>query len=116
MTAPESVLGVLGVCWVGFRDQAQAEAANGEGLRGVCWVCWVLPRACACAVFYSVGVGLGSSEKFLYARAEKPSTPNTPNTDALKALIYIGFKCVGFVSGWAVLCWVGVAAQEARHD
>jgi len=99
MIAPESVLGCVGLCRVGFRNPAQAEAASGGALRAVCGVCWVWPRARACAIFlYGALIG---GVKFLYARAEKPNKPNTLNTGALKALIYKAFGCVGFVLGWA---------------
>lgn len=97
MSARECVLGCVGLCRVGFRNPAQAEAANGGALRAVCGVCWVWPRARACAMFLC-GASI-EGVKFLYARAEKPNKPNTLNTVDLKALIYKGFECVGFVLG-----------------
>ena len=113
MNTPKSVLGVLPVCWVGFANPTQVEASNGGALRAVCWVCWV----CTCARAYAC-IRRGAEQtatahvKTLYARTVKPSTPNTLNTDALKVLIYKGFKCVGFVLGWAfcvgLLVLVGV--------
>lgn len=104
MTTAKSVLGVLGMCWVGFGNPTQVEASNGAALRAVCWVCWVLHRACACVMFL---VGLLAAVFFFYASTEKPNKPNTLNTNTFNALFLKGFKCVGFVLGWAFLCWVG---------
>lgn len=105
MRTIKSVLGVLGMCWVDFANPTQNEASNGADLRGVCWVCWVWRRARACALnIHRQNGGLF----FSYARTEKPNTPNTLNTECLKALICKGFKCVGFVLGMAVLCWVWI--------
>lgn len=104
MRTIKSVLGVLGMCWVDFANPTQIEASNGGALRGVCWVCWVWRRARACALnIHQQKQGMF----FSYARTEKPNTLNTPSTKGLKALIYKGFKCVGFVLGIPVLCWVG---------
>lgn len=113
MSAPESVLGCVGLCRVGFLNPTQAEAANGAGLRAVCGVCWVWLRARAC-----VAVSLVPSNgdgKILYARADKPNKPNTLNTDALNALICKGFSCVGFVLGWLFCVGLGLAG-EFGHD
>lgn len=102
MTTPKSVLGVSGVCWVAFAYPTQVEASNGAALPGVCWVCWVCTRAHACAFNRAITDGEALTQrKNPYARTEKPNTPNTLNTDSLKVLIYKGFKCVGFVLGWA---------------
>lgn len=102
MNLPKSVLGCAGLCWVGFGNPAQFEAVNGGPLRGVCWVCWVCTRAHACAFNRAITDGEALTQrKNPYARTEKPNTPNTLNTDSLKVLIYKGFKCVGFVLGWA---------------
>lgn len=114
MSTPVCVSGVLGWCWVRSGNPTQAQALCWGGPGGPCRVCWVHAGAGVCA-------GKPFTEAmdavfFLYARTETPNKPNTPNTDDLNALIYIGFKCVGFVLGWAVLCWVGAVAQGARHD
>jgi hypothetical protein len=102
MTLPKSVLGCAGLCWVGFANPTQVKGSNGGAFRGVCWVCWVCTRAHACALHRATTDKTATQEeKNLYARAEKPNTPNTLNTDSLKMLIYKGFKCVGFVLGWA---------------
>lgn len=102
MTTPKSVLGVSAVCWVAFDYPTQVEASNGAALPGVCWVCWVCTRAHACAHNCATTVKAASrQQKKPYARTQKPNTPNTLNTDALKVLICKGFKCVGFVLGWA---------------
>ena len=52
-------------------------------------------------------VGLLAAVFFFYASTEKPNKPNTLNTNTFNALFLKGFKCVGFVLGWAFLCWVG---------
>lgn len=104
MTTANSVLGVLGVCRVGFGNSTRVEASNYAAFRVVCWVCWVLHRACACVMFL---VRLLAAVFFSYASTEKPNKPNTPNTNTFNTLFLKGFKCVGFVLGWAFLCWVG---------
>lgn len=102
MNTPKSVLGCAGLCWVGFGNPTQVEASYSGALRGVCWVCWVCTRAHACALQRATTDKTATqAEKNLYARAKKPNTPNTLNTCALKVLICKGFKCVGFVLGWA---------------
>lgn len=115
MTSLSSVLGVLGMCRVGFRNPTQFQPSISGVSSGVCWVCWVLPRACACLhkIFPEHSK---ATRKKLYAIAEKPSTPNTPDTNNSNPLIYIGFKCVGFVLGMAVLCWVDDLKLESGHD
>jgi len=96
MNTPNSVLGVSGVCRVGFGDPAQFKAFNPVGLRAVCWVCWVWRRVRACVMLFTAKTEGGN---FSYARAEKPNKPNTLNTDRLKILIFKGFICAGFVLG-----------------
>jgi len=100
MSAPNSVLGVSGVCWVDFSDPTQVEAFYFAGSGRVCWVCWVFTRARACATSIpSVFKSELMDVFFLHARANKPNKPNTPNTVLLNSLIFKGFVCVGFVSG-----------------
>lgn len=97
MNPTKNVLGVLGVCWVGFRYPTQFQAFYFATFRLVCWVCWVWLRARAWAMlFESMSVRF-----FSYARTVKPNTPNTPNTIDLKLLNLKGFSCVGFVLGIA---------------
>lgn len=58
----------------------------------------------SCARAYAHAFFLKSvhvNEKKDHARSEKACTPYTPCTKQHKELIYIGFICVGFVSGWA---------------
>ena len=101
MNLTKSVLGVLGVCWVGFRYPTQFPAFYFAAFRAVCWVCWVCRRVRAWAtLFQSVAAGF-----FSYARTVKPNTPNTPNTFDLKLLNLKGFMCVGFVLGIAFFVW-----------
>jgi hypothetical protein len=105
MNPTKSVLGVSGVCWVGFRYPTQFKTFYFEALRLVCWVCWVWRRACACATFFESM----EASFFSYARTVKPNTANTLNTFGLKLMNLKGFRCVGFVlsmvffvSGWVL--------------
>ncbi|WP_143492084.1 hypothetical protein [Pseudomonas sp. B28(2017)] len=111
MTTPKSVLGVSGVCRVGFGYPTQIEAFNYAGLRVLCWVCWVWRRVRACVVFFAVKTMDG---KFSYARSEKPNKPNTLNTMLLKVLILKGFSCVGFVLGCGFCVLGSVFRGEGR--
>lgn len=105
MTPTASVLGVLGWCWVGFDKPTQVQAPN--------YVAW---RSCVLGV-----LGLrtrarrrtffqGDSEWPLnpYANLSKPNTPNTLNTYLSKPLNSLGLRCVGFVLGWLIVCWVSI--------
>jgi hypothetical protein len=94
MSALRSVLGVSGVCWVGFRYPTQILALNFAGLRALCRVCWVWLRARACVTLFR---WLITERIFSYARTDKPNKPNTLNTMLLRILILKGFVCVGFV-------------------
>lgn len=103
MTPPVSVLGVLGLCWVGFDKpthiQVTESVAFGGGVLGVLGLC---TRARA-PFFLSAGI---DGEINSYASLKKPNTPNTLNTYSLKALNSLSFKCFGFVLGWLIMCWV----------
>lgn len=117
MSAPGFVLGVLGLCRVGSGNPTQVQALYGVGCGVLCRVCWVCARAQACAHSYSTGsTPQAGGVLFPYARTKTINTPNTLNTDVLKALILLGFLCVGCVLGWSVLCWVGSCEGEAGHD
>ena len=111
MTAPKSVLGVLGVCRVGFRCSTQFQTFIHAAFRLLCWVCWVCRRARAwVTLFQSM-----TARFFSYARTVKPNTPNTLNTFDLKLLNLKGFRCVGFVLGVALFVsgwvWSGGAGR-----
>lgn len=97
MNPTKSVLGVLGVCWVGFRYPTQFQAFYFAAFRLVCWVCWVWRRARAWATLFESM----AARFFSYARTVKPNTPNTPNTFDLRLLNLKGFSCVEFVLGIA---------------
>lgn len=98
MSPAKSVLGVLSVCWVGFRYPTQFRAFYFAAFRLVCWVCWVWRRARAWATLFESK----AARFFSYARTVKPNTPNTLNTFDLKLLNLKGFRCVGFVLGTAL--------------
>ena len=107
MSPSNSVLGVLGVCRVGFGYLTQFRTFYFAALRLLCWVCWVCRRARTWATLFESM----AARFFPYARTVKPNTPNTPNTlntDVLKLLNLKAFSCVGFVLGMAffVLGWV----------
>lgn len=104
MSTSKSVLGVSGVCWVDMSNLTQAKCRVYMALRGsVSGVLGLRARARMSVVFLSLLDGLN----FFHARTEKPNKPNTLNTNILKALNLKDCSCVGFVLGWAVLCWVG---------
>ena len=99
MTAPKSVLGVSGVCRVGFRYSTQFQTFIHAAFRLLCWVCWVCRRARA----YVTLIALERRPIFFsYARTYKPNKPNTLNSKLIKVLILKGFICVGFVLGWVI--------------
>lgn len=99
MTTPNSVLGVSGVCWVGFRNSAQVEPLYYAAFRVVCGVCWVWLRVRACVTIFDRP---NTRLNFSYAKTDKPNKPNTLNTKLLKVLNLKGFICVGFVLGVTV--------------
>lgn len=94
MSALKSVLGVSGVCWVGFRHPPQFWPFVFAGSRALCWVCWVWYRVRACVTLFRWRTTV---RVFSYARTDKPNKPNTLNTKLLKILNLKGFICVGFV-------------------
>ncbi|WP_125854741.1 hypothetical protein [Pseudomonas sp. p99-361] len=96
MTLPLSVLGVLGLCWVGFGKPTHIQAPESLAL-GVCVLGVLGLCARARARFFLIVENDG--EINLYANPEKPNTPNTLNTDAPNQLNSLGFECVGFVLG-----------------
>lgn len=96
MIPSASVLGVLGLCWVGFGKPTQVRTAN-----SVAWMACVLgvlglcTRARRRAFFNSDSEG----EKNPYASLDKPNTPNTLNSHSLNPLNSLALECVGFVLG-----------------
>lgn len=96
MTPPNSVLGVSGVCRVGFGYPTQFRSFIYAGFRLLCWVCWVWRRVRACVTLFALKITV---RIFSYARTDKPNQPNTLNTNLLKILSLKGFICVGFVLG-----------------
>lgn len=97
MTALKCVLGVLGVCRVGFGNSTQGKPLYFAGSRGACRVCWVWLRGRACVTLFVAG---SKADFISHARTEKPNKPNTLNTGSIRALNLKGFICVGFVLGW----------------
>ncbi len=105
MNTTESVLGVLGLCWVRFGKPTRIGATETVVCGGV--VLGVL-GLCAHARVRDFFRGTVQRGKNLYARAEKPNTPNTLNTYLINPLISLIFNCVGFVLGKPNMCWVQV--------
>lgn len=103
MTSSASVLGVLGLCWVGFGRPTHGETPNFVAWR-VC-VLGVL-GLCTRARRRDFLNGESRGAKNLYATLDKPNTPNTLNTYFVNPLNLLGFKCVGSVWGWQIVCWV----------
>lgn len=109
MSATASVLGVLGLCWVGFDRSTQCLPLKSVALRaGV----WGVLGLCACARMRLLFNAGNEPKENLYASPEKPNTPNTLNTDSINQLILLSFNCVGFVLGWLNLCWVHVSEEK----
>lgn len=115
MSTPESVLGVLGLCWVVFRTQ-HTESQRNPWPVGVCVGCVGFTRPRTHARIKKCGRWAAYKEaNFPHAKAGKPNTPNTPNTHSFNVLISLGFKCVGCVLGFGFLCWVGILAGETAR-
>ncbi len=111
MIPSASVLGVLGLCWVGFGKPTQVRAPN-----SMVWMACVLgvlglrTRARRRAFFNSYSKG----KKKTYASLDKPNTPNTPNSYSLTPLNSLAFECVGFVLG-LTQCVLG-SVREAGDE
>lgn len=109
MSAFAGVLGCVGLCWVGFAYPTQPKASSGAGCVASMRVCRVFPSVRACVNFSFLHSILSDGVRFFhYANPEKPNKPNTLDTASLKPLIFKGFRCVGFVLGWVILCWVAI--------
>ncbi len=94
MIPSASVLGVLGLCWVGFGKPTQVRAPSFVAWRAcVLGVLGLCTRARRRAFFNSDSEG----EKNPYANLDKPNTPNTLNSHSLNPLNSLTFECVGFV-------------------
>lgn len=91
-----SVLGVLGLCWVGFGKPTQVRAPSFVAWRAcVLGVLGLCTRARRRAFFNNDSEG----KKNPYASLVKPNTPNTLNSCSLNPLNSLAFECVGFVLG-----------------
>ena len=114
MSTPESVLGVLAVCWV-VLPTLHSHRPRIPGLSvGLCKVCKVQARARAHMKYF---LSTAHGRRFFTTRGlKKPYQPYTPYTDAIRALFLLVFLCVGFVVGGFFLCWVGFGVGEQGHD
>jgi len=99
MNPSKSVLGVLGLCWVGFNDSTQVCRPFCAGSGALCWVCWVWHRAGACMTLIPP---VSNAVKNSNAMTDKPNQPNTLNTHIYKSLNLKAVSCVGFVLGWVI--------------
>ncbi len=97
MSTSNCVLGVSGVCRVGFCYSTQFNAFVYAAFSLLCGVCWVCRRARAYVTLFALN---RRPTFFPYARNNKPNKPNTLNSKLIKILILKGFICVGFVLGW----------------
>ena len=98
-----TVLGVLGLCWVGLSNPTRIEPPKFKASRApVLGVLGLRARARAGELFLTPQ----QIKKKTYARTQKPNKPNTLNTPTSKALNLLVFICVGFVSGCLNVCWV----------
>lgn len=98
-----TVLGVLGLCWVGLSNPTRIEPPKFKASRApVLGVLGLRARARAGELFLIPQ----QIKKKTYARTQKPNKPNTLNTPTSKALNLLVFICVGFVSGCLNVCWV----------
>lgn len=111
MNTSTSVLGVSGVCWVGFEYPPQFKGLNYAALRALCRVCWVCLRARACARYFQ---WKPVTEKISHAKTNKPNTPNTHYTVLLNLLICMGICCVEFVLGKGFFVSGSVFRGEGR--
>lgn len=105
MSTTKGVVGVLGLCWVELLGATHYKTAVCAGFRGaVVGVLGLASRTRMRDVFRQ-----GNKEENIpHANPQKLNKPNTLNTKLAKLLNSLGFICVGFVSGSAVLCWVQV--------
>lgn len=110
MSSPKSVLGVSGVCWVGFSNPTQFQALNYTGFCLLCGVCWVC-RARACMTLFEQQI---EGVIFSYARIDKPNQPNTLNSKLIRILISKRFICAGFVLGRVFFVSGSVFRGEGR--
>ena len=98
-----TVLGVLGLCWVGLSNPTRIEPPKFKASRApVLGVLGLRARARAGELFLTPQ----QIKKKTYSRTQKPNKPNTlntPNSNALNSLVFI---CVGFVLGCLNVCWV----------
>lgn len=103
MIPSASVLGVLGLCWVGFGKSTQVRIPDSVAWRACVLGVLGLRTRARRRVFFN-----GDSEggENLYANLGKPNTPNTPNSHSLNPLNLLVFMCVGSVLGWLIVCWV----------
>ena len=111
MSTSKSVLGVLGMCGVGYDYSTQFKAPKSVRCSAVCWVCWVWRRVRACV---TTNAPISMRCFYSYARANKPNQPNTPNTNIINALILKGCRCVGFVLGMGICVLGSIVGGRGR--
>ena len=98
-----AVSGVLGLCRVDFPWSTHAHAAIFAGWeQSVLGVSGLLSRTRMRTLFG----GLIWHTFFSHAKSKNPNKPNPLATFRSNLLNLLSFICVGFVLGWAYLCWV----------
>lgn len=78
MTTPKIVLGVSGVCRVGFGYPTQFQSFVYAGFRQLCLVCWVCHRVRACMTLFA----LKTTDEFFLMRGQKNPTNPTHSTQS----------------------------------
>lgn len=96
MNTSGRVLGVLGLCWVGWRKSTQVQAPNSEAWRACVLGVLGLRARARMRAFFNVETDW---VKILHARAFKPNTPNTLDTGIPNQLNLLISERVGFVLG-----------------
>lgn len=110
MTMTVDEVGVLGLCRGARRGAPHLNAAIFAGQReSVLGVVGLASRARTRAFF----LGVSNEQKSSHANPEKVTTPNTLTTALENPLNSLSFFCVGFVVGWAFLCWVAIGGRWA---
>ena len=103
MTSSARVLGVLGLCWVGFGKPTQVHGPDSVAWRVCVLGVLGLRTRARRRTFFN---GDSEGRKNPYASFDKPNTPNTLNSYSPNPLNLLGLKCVGSVLGWPIVCWV----------
>jgi len=101
MSARKSVLGVLGLCWVGMGNLTHLRPSVYGRCGGVFWVCWVYAPARARMGKISSFPSMANGSVFSLREASKNLTNPTHLTQLLSK------HCFIWVLSVLGMCWVG---------